>query len=125
MNTLFLVAMIIQALFGLGFTLIPDLMLAPFGVTFNPTATVFANLFGSALIGYVVLLWFARKSDSLNFKQATVYSEFVFLLISTVIMVRTQLNGLMNPLGWAIVIEHIVLLIWFGYYMVKNAKTSV
>jgi hypothetical protein len=86
MNTLFLVAMIIQALFGLGFTLIPGLMLAPFGVTFNPTATVFANLFGSSLIGYVILLWFARKTDNLEFKKATVYCEFIFLLISTVIM---------------------------------------
>jgi len=123
MNTLFLVAMIIQALFGLGFTLFPRLMLAPFGVTLDPTATVFANLFGSTLIGYVILLWFARKTDKLEFKKITVYSEFVFLLISTIFMVITQLKGLMNPLGWAIVIEHIVLLIWFGYFFLKNNKT--
>jgi len=123
MNTLFLVAMIIQALFGLGFTLFPRLMLAPFGVTLDPTATVFANLFGSTLIGYVILLWFARKTDKLEFKKITVYSEFVFLLLSTIFMVITQLKGLMNPLGWAIVIEHIVLLIWFGYFFLKNNKT--
>lgn len=124
MNTLFLVAMIFQALFGLGFTLFPGLMLAPFGVIFTPTATVFANLFGSTLIGYVVLLWFARKTDKLEFKKITVQSEFVFLLISTIIMVITQLKGLMNPLGWAIVIEHVALLIWFGYFFLKNNKTA-
>lgn len=120
MNTLFLVTMIIQALFGLGFTLIPDLMLAPFGVILTPAATTFANLFGSALIGYVILLWFARKSDKLEFKKATVYCEFVFLLISTVLLVITQVTALMNSLGWVIVGEHIVLLIWFGYFLVKR-----
>ena len=119
MNTLFLVTMIIQALFGFGFTLIPNLMLAPFGVTLTPTAKVFANLFGSALIGYVILLWFARKSDQSGFKKAMIYCEFVFLLISTVVLVITQVTGLMNALGWAIVGEHLVLLIWYGYFLRK------
>lgn len=119
MNTLFLVTMIIQALFGLGFMLIPDLLLAPFGVTFTPTARIFANLFGSALMGYGILLWLARKSDQSGFKKATIYCEFVFLLMSTVFLVITQLSGLMNALGWAIVGEHIGLLIWFGYYLRK------
>ncbi len=78
MNTLFLVTMIIQALFGLGFTLFPGLMLAPFGVTLTSTATVFANLFGSGLIGYIVLLWFARKqiNQSSRKSQFTVSLSF-------------------------------------------------
>jgi hypothetical protein len=119
MNILFLVTLITQILFGLGFVFAPGALLAPFGVTFDPISTIFANLFGSALIGYVILVWFARKSTTMEFRKGTVYSEFVFLLVSTVVLLKTQLAGLMNPLGWIIIAEHIVLTVWFGYFLRK------
>jgi hypothetical protein len=50
MDTLFLVAMIVEALFGIGFVLVPGPMLNPFGVSLNDVATTFARLFGSGLI---------------------------------------------------------------------------
>jgi hypothetical protein len=121
MNTLFIVAMVIQTLFGLGFIFAPGALLAPFGVTFDPISKAFANLFGSALIGFVVLLWYARKSKLPEFKMGTVYSEFIYLLISTIILLMIQLGGLMNPMGWIIVAEHSVLLVWFGYFLIKKS----
>lgn len=120
MNTLFVVTLVIQALFGLGFVFAPGALLAPFGVTFDPISKAFANLFGSGLIGFVVLLWFVRKSKHPEFKMGTVYSEFTFLLVSTIILLMIQIGGLMNALGWIIIGEHIVLLVWFGYFLVKK-----
>ena len=119
MNTLFVVTLVLQALFGLGFVFAPGALLAPFGVTFDPISKAFANLFGSGLIGFVVLLWFARKSKLPEFKMGTVYSEFAFLLVSTIILLMIQIGGLMNALGWIIIGEHIVLLVWFGYFLIK------
>lgn len=120
MNTLFLVTMIIQAIFGLGFTLIPDFMLAPFGVALEPVAKVFVNLFGAALLGYLVLLWYARKSNNPEFKKATIYCHFVYSLIAAVIMVIANLSGLVNAMGWIIVAKYVILLIWFGYFIVRK-----
>jgi hypothetical protein len=68
-DTLFIVALIIEALFGIGFVIAPVAMLGPFGVTFNAIAATFARLFGSALISFPMLLWFARKSDKPEFKK--------------------------------------------------------
>jgi len=120
MNTLFLVTMIIQAIFGLGFTLIPGLLLAPFGVTLDPIANVFVNLFGAALLGYLVLLWYARRSNNPEFKKATIYCHFVYSLIAAVIMVIANVSGLVNAMGWIIVAKYVVLLIWFGYFIVRK-----
>ncbi|MDW7755739.1 MAG: hypothetical protein SCH68_11295 [Brevefilum sp.] len=120
MNTLFLVTMIIQAIFGLGFTLIPGFMLAPFGVTLDPIAEVFVNLFGAALLGYLVLLWYARKSNNLDFKKGTIYCHFVYSLIAMVVMIIANLSGLVNAMGWVIVAKYVVLLIWFGYFLTKK-----
>jgi len=49
MDTLFLVTVIIQAILGIGVTLIPGFMLAPFGMTLNPVAKFFVNLFGAVV----------------------------------------------------------------------------
>ncbi len=119
MNTLFLVALIIEALFGLGFLFVPGPMLGPYGVTLDATATAIARLFGSALISFPVLLWFARKSDKTEFKKGAVYSLFAYYLVSTVLLVITLLAGLINGLGWVVVGIHVIFLVWFGYFLVK------
>jgi len=122
MNTLFLVYLIVEAIFGIGFLFVPGLMMDTMGVTLDETSTTFARLFGSLIISIPVLLFFARKSASSEFKRGVVYSVFIYLLVSTIILLITQLKGLMNPLGWGIVILHFVFMLWFGYYLINKGK---
>lgn len=122
MNTLFLVYLIVEAIFGIGFLFVPGLMMGPMGVTLDETSTTFARLFGSLLISIPVLLFFARKSTHADFKRGVVYSIFIYLLASTIILLLTQLKGLMNTMGWSIVILHLVFMLWFGYYLIKPEK---
>jgi hypothetical protein len=120
MSTLFLLALIFEGLFGVGFVLAPAAVLAPLGLTLDDTATALARLFGSALIGFPVLLWFARKSNSPEFKRAAVYALFAYYLVSTVVLVITQMGGLMNALGWSVVAMHVAFTVSFGYFIVKK-----
>jgi hypothetical protein len=122
MNTLFLVYLIVEAIFGIGFIFAPGLLLDPMGVTLDETSTTFARLFGSALLSFPVLLFFARKSASAEFKRGVVYCIFIYLLASTVILLITQLKGQMNAMGWSIVILHLVFILWFGYYVINQGK---
>ncbi|MGD0342032.1 MAG: hypothetical protein ABSA76_10040 [Bacteroidales bacterium] len=122
MNTLFLVYLIVEAIFGIGFLFVPGLMMNPMGVTLDETSTTFARLFGSLIISIPVLLFFARKSASSEFKRGVVYCMFIYLLTSTIILLITQIKGLMNAMGWSIVILHLVFLLWFGYYLINQVK---
>lgn len=119
MNTLFLVSLVVEAIFGIGFVLAPGVLLGPMGVTPNDVATTFARLFGSALLSFPVLLWFARKSDKPEFKKGVVKSLFAYYLVSTVLLLVTQLGGQMNAMGWSVVVLHLVFTIWFGYFLAK------
>jgi len=125
MNTLFLVYLIVEAIFGIGFLFVPGLMMDPMGVTLDETSTTFTRLFGSLIISIPVLLFFARKSASSEFKRGVVYCIFIYLLASTIILLITQLNGLMNTMGWSIVILHLVFMLWFGYYLIKPEKRDL
>lgn len=117
MKTLFLVYMIVEAIFGIGFLFAPGLLMAPMGVILDETSTTFARLLGTLILSIPVLLFFARKSSGSEFKTGVVYSVFVYLLLSTILLLITQLNGLMNAMGWGIVILHLSFMIWFGYYL--------
>jgi hypothetical protein len=119
MDTLFLVALIVEAIFGIGFLIAPAAMLGPFGMTLDASAATFARLFGSALLSFPVLLWLARKSSQAEFKKGVVKSLFVYYLISTVLLIIGVISGLMNALGWGVVGIHLVLLVWFGYFLLK------
>ncbi len=122
MNTLFLVYLIVEAIFGIGFLFAPGLMMDPMGVTLDETSTNFARLFGSLIISIPVLLFFARRSASSEFKRGVVYSVFIYLLASTIILLISQLKGQMNAMGWGIVMVHFVFMVWFGYYLVNRSK---
>lgn len=120
MNTLFLVSMIFEAIFGLGFIFAPDKLLGPMGATLNVTATTFARLFGSAIISFPILLYFARKSNNLDFKNGVIKSMFIYYIISSILLLITQLNGHMNAMGWSVVILHFIFTLWFGYFLIKK-----
>jgi len=122
MNALFLVYLIAEVIFGIGFLLNPGFMMEPMGVTLDETSTNFARLFGSLIISIPVLLFFARKSASSEFKRGVVYSVFTYLLLSTILLLISQLKGQMNSMGWGIVMIHFIFMVWFGYYMINQRK---
>lgn len=120
MNTLFLVYLIVEAIFGIGFLFFPSLMMAPMGVTVDVTSASFARMLGSMMISITVLFIFARRSEYPAFKRGVIYCAIVYLLISTVVLVINQVNGVLNSVGWSTVILHLIFLIWFGYYALKK-----
>lgn len=122
MNTLFLIYLIVEAIFGIGFLFAPALLMSPMGVSLDETSTTMARMFGSLLIAIPVLVYLARKSSSTEFRRGVIYCAFTYLLASTIVLLITQIKGLMNTMGWSIVILHLVFMLWFGYYLINQGK---
>jgi hypothetical protein len=120
MDTLFLVTFIVTALFGLVLTIIPGALLGVLGVSVNNVGATLARLFGSALLGFPILLWLGRISHNKILKKGLVYSLFVYYLTSLVVLTFAMLNRQMNGLGWSVVALHAVLAAWFGYFLAKK-----
>lgn len=124
MNTLFLIAMVFETVFGIGFIFAPNLLLGPMGVTLNESATTFARLFGSAIISFPFILYFARKSENVEFKKSVIKSMFVYYIVSTILLLITQLKGQMNAMGWSVVGLHIIFTFWFGRFLFKKVNRN-
>ncbi len=124
MNTLFLVYLIVETIFGLGFLFVPGQLMGPMGVTLDETSITFARMFGSLIISIPFLVYFARKTTNREYRKGVIYCVLVYLFTSTIILLITQIKGLMNSLGWSIVFLNFAFFIWFGYYALTTRKSS-
>ena len=120
MQTLFTVTFVVELIFALGFIIAPGTLFGTFGVEPSPFAISLARMFGSALLAFCTLLWYARNSKSTDLQTATVRSLFLYWLASTVFLVLAQLAGIFNAMGWATIVMHAGFLIWYGTFAFKR-----
>ncbi len=120
MKTLFTVTLIVELIFAVGFIAVPGTLFGTFGVTPDAFGISLARLFGSALLSFVVLLYYARAKTSPDLHKAVVRCLFTYWLVSSVLLIMAQLAGLFNIMGWTTIVLHIGFLIWYGTYAFKK-----
>lgn len=78
MQTLFTITLIVELLFGLGFLILPGMLVGLFGVTLDDFGVALDRFFGSALLGFVVLMWFARSTEEPGLQRAALGTMFTY-----------------------------------------------
>jgi hypothetical protein len=116
LGNLFVVNAVVAGLFGLALVLVPGQFLAQYGLAIDAGFGLVAQLFGTALIGYALLTWGARKAAESEARRAIVFALFVADAIGFVVALIAQLKGLVNAVGWSTVVIYLVLAIGFAYF---------
>ncbi len=115
--------MVIKALvclvFGILLLAIPDKLLSIFGATLSDGGIFTAREYGSALFGNLFLCWFARNAVESDTRRAIIIALFVYDLIAFIMTTFTVIAGVLNLLGWAIVVIYLFFTLGFGYFLVK------
>jgi len=124
LSTVFLVNAIVALLFGLGFLLIPEATLAPYGLTLDEVGINIARLYGAALLGYAVLTWSARNSEESAARRAIVLALFLSTGVGFVVSVVNQLSGLANALGWSTVVLFLLFTLAYGYFQFAQPSST-
>ena len=118
MKTLFNVNIIVALLFGLGFILVPVTLLDLYGVSLSDQGITVARLFGSAILSFPVLLWYAGRSDNPEYMKGASRTLFTYWLLGTIFLIIAQLDGQLDELfGWVTIGLHAALLLWYGNYI--------
>jgi len=120
MQTLFTVTLIVELIFAVGFIAIPGTLFGTCGVVPDAFGLALARLFGSALLAFCTLLWYARGSKSTDLQKATIRSLFLYWLLSSVFLIISQLAGLFNAMGWSTILMHVGFLVWYGTFVFKK-----
>ena len=120
MQTLFTVSLIVELIFAIGFIALPATLLGTFGVSPDAFGIALSRLFGSALLGFCTLLWYARTSRSADLHKYTIRAMFTYNLFATISLTLAQVAGIMNAMGWGAVIMHLGFTFWFGVYAFRK-----
>ena len=121
LSNLLVVSAAIAAFFGIGLVVVTGPLLAIYGMTLDRTGTVLAQLFGSLLIAFAVLNWFARNVTDPEARRAVVLGNLAGNAIGFVVILLGQLAGIANQLGWSnVAIYALLTLAWVYVQFVQR-----
>ncbi len=102
-----LIAIVIDAAFGLGFLLAPDLTLAPLGVTLSAGGAMMTRIFGAALIAFAYLFWSLRDQTPGPAAIAAFRAAAIYNGLSAIPLLMGIVGGVANALAWLTFAIHV------------------
>ena len=113
---------IVVFLFGLGLVIMPETLMASYGVELTGIGKTISQLLGAAFLGVGVLRFLARKSTDKGFLKAVVVSAFIEDSIGFVVLLMAQLYGLTNASGWSNVVLYGLFALGFGFFHFQKKR---
>jgi hypothetical protein len=124
LRTLLTINVPISAFFGTSCIIVPNGLISLYGVELNEPGVFMTQLAGAAFLGFGVLAFLARSTDSKEFRLAVALALFVRDSIGTVVSVYGQITGLFNALGWTTVAVYLFLAFGYGYFRFLKTEES-
>lgn len=106
---------VVSAAFGLGFVIAPEQLFPIYGVTPDAALKLIGQLFGAVLISLSLLTWFARNFSDSDARRVIVLALLVGETIGFILALIGQLNGVLNALGWFVVVTYLCLALGLAY----------
>ena len=123
-KTLMIIKAIVSLFFGIIILSIPGFLLSLFGTELSYGGMFTAREYGAALIGITCLTWIGRNAGESISTKAIIVALFIYDLIGFVVTIINVLSGVLNPLGWLIVVVYLFFTIGFGYYLNHTISES-
>ena len=124
LSNLLVVSAAIAAFFGIGLVVVTGPLLAIYGMTLDKTGTVVAQLFGSLLIAFAVLNWFARNIADPEARRAVVLGNLAGNAVGFVVILLGQSAGIANQLGWSNVVIYALLTLAWVYVQFLQPRNA-
>ena len=96
-------------LFGAGFVVLPGLLSTLFGIAATPTSDFALRMYGAAVLGYGLLGWLIRQVTDREVQKPVLTAVLVTDFGGFLVVLFAVLAGLMNALGWLVVIMLLLL----------------
>ena len=125
LNTFISTHSILLFLFGLGFLLVPALLLSVYGTASNSTGLLTARVFGIANIQLSIIMWSSRNEVGSKILKTLILLLFLGNALAFMLALNAQISGIFNVLGWTNVALYLLFALGYGYYLVAyKGKTD-
>lgn len=120
LKTLMIIKAVVCLTLGIILLFVPGFLYSFFGATLNDAGVFAAREYGAALIGTLMLTWYARNAAESQARRAIILDLFVYDAIGVVITLIATLSGVLNWLGWAVVVLYLFFTVGYGYFWFKK-----
>jgi hypothetical protein len=100
-RNLFVVAAVLGVLFGIGFLVVPDVVVGLYGGRLDETGALMARLYGKALISLGVISWLVRDAGDELAGRAVATGAVVNFTAGSILSAFAFVTGISNVLGLA------------------------
>ena len=119
-RTLLITKAAVCLIFGAFLLLAPASLFGLLGAPLSGAGLFPAREYGAAMIGTLLLTWFARDVQARDARGAILLDLLVYDGIGVIITLRVVVTGLLNPLGWGIVAVYAFFTAGSGYLLLKE-----
>jgi hypothetical protein len=119
-RTLLIIKAVVCLVFGLFLLLAPVVLLDLLGTALNDGGTFTAREYGAALIGTLLLTWFAKDVKAADARGAILLDLLIYDFIGMVVTSSVVLSGVLNVLALAIVVVYLFFTVGSGYLLLKE-----
>lgn len=121
-RTLLILKAAVCLVFGIALLAAPDWMYGLFGGSLSDTGRFAAREYGAALIGMLLLTWFAKQVQARDARAAILLDLLVYDGIGVITALVVLLTGVLNALGWGIVVIYAFFAVGSGYVLLKEGQ---
>jgi hypothetical protein len=119
-RTLLITKAVVCLVFGVYLLLAPASLLGLLGASLGAAGSFTAREYGAALIGTLLLTWFAKDVRATDARGAILLDLFVYDAIGVVITLLVIFAGVLNAVGWGIVVVYLFFALGSGYLLLKE-----
>jgi len=124
-RALLLTKAVVCLLFGLFLLAAPGVLFGLLGGNLNSVGMLAAREYGAALIGSLLLMWFAKNVTAADARRAILFYLFVYDAIGVIITVAAIISKTLNVLGWGVVAVYLLFAVWSGIMLLAGKSTEV
>jgi hypothetical protein len=117
LRQLFTINVFLASFFGLTCALVPRQLCSIYGLPLDTAGVWVARLLGGSLLGLATLMWFGRRSPSMETRRAIALALLIQDSVGLVASLSIQLDGQMAATGWSNVALYGLLAAGYAYFL--------
>lgn len=114
---LFAINLVIAIFFGLTCSLLPRQLFQLYGLALDEAGVWVTRLVGGSILGFATLMWFGRRTTSVEARRAIAMALLVQDAIGLVASMEIQLGGAMGVIGWSNPALYLLLSFGYAYFL--------
>ena len=123
-RALLIIKAVVCLAFGFLLLSLPSSLFGVLGGSLGAAGTFAAREYGAALFGTLMLTWFARNAVESAARRAILLHLFVYDALGVIVTLLAVLSGVLNALGWGIVVVYLFFTVGSGYLLIPKRATA-